>query len=840
MESTARQKFGKEGLCHFTTLEDIHRVLVNHLRLSSEIVEPRDRISQIYWTEKFEFKTFTDQSTGKLWHQSFSSKEIQQLIQDECDSLHSAAKDPIRHPEQLDLLFSGNLETNLCLERQDVDQLTQRAWSLLERMPATPPPLLDLDETLLAIIPRSYFTEGKEGSWNTLRVVSLVHNSFIQILLHASLVDMDPKRRQTGQTGCPGDRERLRILDTTAELISCCARKSSTPEIAGESKVSWFIVRAYLWSFWQRLKTLHLYVFYSMFQHTDLAIDPTYLTQRNFLVSPGYSLARWTRELSETGRRSNMCTWILNLIRTEPYCFGLDFDLLHERYGRALGQERARCMEDSGEPCNGTHANNCLRFYGAEIPDQSAHEDGCRFSAPSAVEPRLAWNRDSFLRLEGARAVVISDPASAIDIRYCKATERTMAISHVWSHGQGGRPEDGINRCLHQRYCEIAADLNCDSYWMDTTCIPKDHKLRKEAILQINGVFSNSRVVLVCDKDLMKVDVDDFSTATQESILAVTMLSDWNSRAWTLLESMKGRNSIFLLCKNKRTVNFRGLLRHVLSVGRIDMAVFIWHIYHMLPVPPEAEGMGQHWKDIFSGRLKVSSELGSLLSYRPASRQGDEFVIWSLLGEPSGKPCFDAVQFWRAQVGKHMPTGYLVSSAVRLRTHGLSWAPVSPYATTRDHRKAPAKVHRPTEALLTELGSIILDGFVANWLAFDLGSRLSRHARRTTTKDLTAEEKELSGIQSKFLKFHESGLLLRPIYNHSSLSSQMVRSFDASVSDEGTLVAVCGSNKITFREFEKVPKNQRWKSHRWIWKGVHEWPDGIPLPSFSRNMLWIA
>lgn len=841
MALASGQNFDREGLCQFTTFEEIRQVLVKHSRLPSEIAESRDRLSQIYWTEKFEFATFTDPSTGRLVHQSHSSKDIQQLIQDECDGLHDAAKGPDYHPEPLDLLFSRNLELNLWLEGQDRDQITQRAWSLLKRMPATPPPLLDLDESLLALIRRSYFTEGNECSWKSLRVVYFVPQNLIRLVLHACLVDMDPERRQLGQAGSSGDRERIRVLDATAEFISCCATKSSTPGIAEESRVSWFIVRAYLWSFWQRLKTLHLYVCNSMFQHVDLSLDPTYLAQRNFLVSPGYSLARSTRELSEMGRRSNMCTWILNLVRSEPYCFGLDFDLLHQRYGRVLGREQARCLEDSGRPCNGAHSNNCRRFYGATIPDQSAHEVGCRFSTPLAVEPRLPWNRDSFLQIQGrARAVVISEPGGATDIRYCAATTQTMAISHVWSHGQGGRPEDGINRCLHQRYCDIAVALDCDSYWMDTTCIPNDHKLRREAIMQINGVFSSSRVVLICDRDLMKVDVEDFSTEIQESILAVTLLSDWNARAWTLLESMKGRNSIFLLCKNRRTVNFRDLLRHVLSVGRIDMAVFIWHIYHMLPVQPEPQGMGSTFMDIFRGRYTVSSEIGSLLSYRPASRPGDDFVIWSLLGDPSRPPYFNAVKFWRGQVGRSMPTGYLMSSSERLRACGLSWAPVSPYATTRDQRKAPAKFHRPTDALLTGSGKITSQGILADWLTFDFGSRLSSclksRLKRTSTKDPTAEEKELSKIRSRFLNFQECGRLLRPIYSHPAMSSQMVKSFDASISDEGTLVAVCGSNKITIREFQ--PERE---TYRWIWKGIHEWPDGIPLPSFSvERGLWIA
>lgn len=66
---------------------------------------------------------------------------------------------------------------------------------------------------------------------------------------------------------------------------------------------------------------------------------------------------------------------------------------------------------------------------------------------------------------------------------------------------------------------------------MDTTCIPNDHCLRSEAISQINDVFSTSRAVLVCDKDLMKIDVEDLTIPLQESLLAAIIFSDWNTRA---------------------------------------------------------------------------------------------------------------------------------------------------------------------------------------------------------------------------------------------------------------------------------------------------------------------
>ena len=57
-----------------------------------------------------------------------------------------------------------------------------------------------------------------------------------------------------------------------------------------------------------------------------------------------------------------------------------------------------------------------------------------------------------------------------------------MALSHVWSHGQGGRPEDGINLCLQERYCRLAGHFNCDSY-KDIVHFWKGHKTVNTAFL---------------------------------------------------------------------------------------------------------------------------------------------------------------------------------------------------------------------------------------------------------------------------------------------------------------------------------------------------------------------
>jgi hypothetical protein len=164
---------------------------------------------------------------------------------------------------------------------------------------------------------------------------------------------------------------------------------------------------------------------------------------------------------------------------------------------------------------------------GATIKNQSAHAETCMGNCK-----RLVWDENSYKSIPGdpgfgSRAVCINSTTTT-HLRYREASNRTLAVSHVWSHGQGGRPEDthtdqesgGLNSCLHNRYTSIARESGCDSYWMDTPCIPEDHALRAESIAKINRVFSDSKMTLVCDRDLQEIDISDLTMRLRESILA--------------------------------------------------------------------------------------------------------------------------------------------------------------------------------------------------------------------------------------------------------------------------------------------------------------------------------
>ena len=46
----------------------------------------------------------------------------------------------------------------------------------------------------------------------------------------------------------------------------------------------------------------------------------------------------------------------------------------------------------------------------------------------------------------------------------------------------------------------------------------------------------------------------------------------------------------------------------------------------------------------------------------------------------AGKPIYTAFDVWKSQFGTTIPTGFLMSSAMRLQESSFSWAPESPYA----------------------------------------------------------------------------------------------------------------------------------------------------------------
>jgi hypothetical protein len=644
---------------------------------------------------------------------TYSDSERKEIMVSKCQEFNRLILDPDGHYARIEQSFSALFSCNFVMkEPETVTTITEKAYQILTRLPPRPLSLLDFPAGLspayfMSSFPDDHEQDRCDTSWETLQVTSSLGTNVIRMALAHVLYS-------------PGMVESFfrDSINSIADLLTLC----STLESQTTRKVdhhSWFVVRAFLWSFWQR--ALMMYLYSNMSVHIDLGFDEhknhRLIALEDTFPSPNLSAQEMSPRVSTQGKAKYMCRWAFELLRTQPICIGMDFRLFHERYSQLHRHLDARCNQGSAEPCDGTHSDKCQRFKGMVIVDQSAHDALCKGTCQ-----KLQWDESSYRAVSGARAVSLAGTNDFEDLlRYCRASDKTIAISHVWCHGQGGRPEVGMNKCLHQRYSRIAQGMGCDSYWMDTPCIPQEHELRKEAIREINGVFLRSHATLVCDRDLMQIDTTDLTIELMEAIIATVIVCDWNVRAWTFLEAMRSPKHLQILCKNDRTLSVSAILRAVLDRGRIDLVIYCMLAPHLLPwsdsQPPEAT------RNSSKNPRKATLEMtGAMLAYRPASRKGDDIVIWSLVF--NDEPCYTAEDLWRRRVGTYIHTGFLVSSAPRLRPRGLGWAPASAYsALSSQVSMKTLKFYPAFESLESSPGKIEKEGLVADWFLFEFSGK---------------------------------------------------------------------------------------------------------------------
>jgi hypothetical protein len=559
---------------------------------------------------------------------------------------------------------------------------------------------------------------------------------------------------------------------------------------------------------------------YSYELNKELAIQGTYI-----------SLEMAQHQESQSQNSPYMCNWAYQLLRTERSSAALDFTRFRERFNAVFGRRPARCCD--GQPCDGRNPENCKRFKGAKIRDQSAHDIVC---TSETTCKRMYWDEVSYRSVEGARAVCIQSTDDNL-FKYCQASSNTLAVSHVWSHGQGGRPENklkngdpgGMNTCLHRRFAALAQDVfDCDSYWMDTPCIPEDHSLREESIANINGVFANSRATLICDRDLMEIDVSELSNPqltpsslrVRESLLAVLLVCDWNVRAWTLLEAIRGRQNIHILCKDNAVVSLKEALSIVCYHGSIDIAVLYLTAQHLLPSPPYNKSTPMN---LVTRGLVSLEEAGSLLSHRHASRDGDDIVIWSLLFNEKAYHSPEAM--WRSRVqdegdnGQYnldINTGFLISSAPRIEGEdGLSWAPARAAVRTTGPSEGQ-KTYLAYSGADTSLAEVTPEGLKAAWLLHKFpgakGAQLSSN-----------ENKVLGRIQNSYIRDYKYGALLQPLSLDRWGNISPAR-YEGNAN--GPIYAVCSSDTGDGSD--------------WKWRGVFEWDVDVSLPRFESEIILIA
>ena len=734
-----------------------------------------------------------------------------------CRDLYEQTLDPTSLCSRLDNRLSQFVSCNLRVE--GMNDISDHAYHLLTRLPAWP---LQLPDVPAAIRPEylvhDYAGDGHSTAtatlWDNLQVTSYVSASVIRVAL---LSEVKPYAA-SGMI--------RPFLDMVADLIDTASKLFSSAD-SEPAKQSWFVVRAFLWTCWQRCNMIFLFTIVRGYLESGFEDEPgSSLLLRGMEISPGLSIQEMLRQHADLYKPQYMCGWAFELLRNNPICTGFDFRRFFSRYSKAFGNRPGRCLRDHFASCKGDAPGKCQRFRGLCIKNQSLHDDVCQGDCE-----RLTWDEESYQSVSGARAVALEIPTSRKELLYCQASANTLAVSHVWSHGQGGRPEAGygFNYCLHRRYVLIARSLGCDSYWMDTPCIPEEHKLRREAIENINQIFEHSKAAVICDRDLMGIDASDLSMDICETIIGSLIVCDWNLRAWTFLEAFRGRENMFILCKDNVLVSWKKIFGMVRLQGSLEIASLALCTPHMLPSRTKKHYRMSRYSPDVAGFLTIPNA-ANLLSHRESSRPGDDILIWSLLLSDSAY--HNAKALWKSKQGHTLDSSFLVSSAPRLKERGLRWAPSSPAAPLVEMRSNGRQTRLLSFGVgRGEPGVISKDGFKATWLTYEfIGPRIG--AKTLSSFFDLAEDNScrvnLKEIRHRFMRGYLIGTLLRP-----------ASGIDKPASDQGdinrTLVVVCATNRIFKYPFEKDTR------FHWRWRGVYEWDMAEPLPKFvwTKDVLLI-
>ena len=684
-----------------------------------------------------------------------------------------------------------------------MNQIVRKACSFLAQLPATAPDILGalpFSISSLAeysIQPKSEVDSRTDNHWGTLVVAQHASNTLLRtaLSLAAHILDSHPVRIGSGD-----------FLDAIMELFKMSLQISSEE---GVKDHKWLIVCVYLWTSWQRYLLLYLrYCMMGKLDGFDYASNHV-LSMRGLRIIPEISSYTTQQQLKELQGTPYLCGWAFRTLRNDRACISMDLRGFHEAYRKCFGTRPPACNPGPTQ-CDGSSSNVCKRFKGSTIKNQSTHDQHCKGDCR-----RLFWDRESFIRVVGAKAVNI-DASDANVLRYCKVTDRTLTISHVWSHGQGGRPDNvgtegtGFNACLHRRYSTLATSFGYKSYWMDTPCIPSEKTLRWECISNITSIFSTSPKTVVCDRDIMTIDASSLTIGVYEHILAALLVCDWGIRAWTLLEAMRGRFALYLLCLNNQLVSVYEVVRSVCESGKLDIVtLFMTRSFLFPPIDLtdfELFDDGEKQLDTDLDREKALGfmsvgEAAVLLSHRHATRDTDDLLIWSLLiGDIEDA---SPVEMWRRQQGTNIRTGSLISSAKRIEGHqGLGWAPSRPTTLRLVNGVGSndgGRFYLAYDGEDTAEGLITSDGLRARWLTYRFRSGgFSMPEKQMRSAD-AAFLGRMAGIGIRYLRRFNWGILLQtsPIRGPRTIPVPYRES-------EGDVVVVCGSKD----------------GEGWSWRGI--------------------
>ena len=162
------------------------------------------------------------------------------------------------------------------------------------------------------------------------------------------------------------------LANATIELLRVVYKLAASDKV--QNQIAWTIVKAYLWSAWQRIAILYCYDIFDESLNDDHPKDTIARSQGIELIP---ELSRLRRaELSRQLRATPyLCAWSYRLLFSTPISITTDFGAFFQAYSRLHDMKGARCNDH--KQCDGSSSANYGRFISAGIINQSAHDASC-------------------------------------------------------------------------------------------------------------------------------------------------------------------------------------------------------------------------------------------------------------------------------------------------------------------------------------------------------------------------------------------------------------------------------------------------------------------------------
>ena len=168
-----------------------------------------------------------------------------------------------------------------------------------------------------------------------------------------------------------------------------------------------------------------------------------------------------------------------------------------------------------------------------------------------------------------------------------------------------------------------------------------------------------------------------------------------------------------------------------------------------------------------------------------------------------------------------------MSSAPRLQTRGLSWAPSTPYfKPPGENVSSQASSYHAFSGYETWPGLITDRGLVAGWHVYEFDVLNTSKGAKQVCAVTDDQTRVLTHICDQYLQESRWGALLLTMSGTRTFARDEDTSTRYGGLVRGRLMAVLGSNSVS------KPSQKPAEDRGWTWKGVFEWDEKVCLPRF--------